>query len=180
MICRVLDSWNQALTHFLKRCDVLIPPNLVANHYKQAENTPEVSTKKQVLFYTFKGSMWRPRGLANNIPLRRWIPGRCPSPRHPRNDRATSVPLRQTPSRKNRVGGIQTEKLKAAAEIKDNQKSRKKRKITFDIYKNHSRRYIVRPLKFSKGVCNIVVTKAIGYQQSQYQTCQKMQTSGSA
>jgi len=70
--------------------------------------------------------------------------------------------------------------LKAAAEIKDNQKSRKKRKITFDIYENHSRRYIVRPLKFSKGVCNIVVTKAIGYQQSQYQTCQKMQTSGSA
>ena len=75
--------------------------------------------------------------------------------------------------KKNRVGGIQTEKLKAAAEIKDKQKSRKKREITFDIHNNHSRRYIVQSLEFSTGICNIVVTEALGYQQSQYQTCQK-------
>lgn len=118
----------------------------MANHYKQEENS--------------KGSMWRPRGLANNIPLRRWIPGRCPSPRHPQNDPATSVPLRHTPSRKKSRWGIQTEKLKAAAEIKDNQKSRKNEKSQFNI--NIVLQTVTYfHLETLKGVSNIVVTEAL-------------------
>ena len=117
--------------------------------------------------------MWRPRGLANNIPLRRWIPGRCPSPRHPRNDRATSVPLRHTPSRKKiALGGYNRRSWKQLQKSMTT-RNPENRKITFDIYNNHSRRYIVRSLKFSKGVSNIVVPEALGYHQSQYQTCQK-------
>ena len=169
-------------THtFSKRCDVLIRPNLVTNHYKQEQNTPEVSTKKQALFYTFKGSTWRPRGLANNIPLRRWIPGRCPSPRHPRNDPATSVPLRHTPSRKkSRWRDTNGEAESSCRNQWQPEIQKKNEKSHLIFFNNHSRRYIVRPLKFSKGVCNIVVREGLSYQQSKYQTCQKMKTSGSA
>ena len=125
--------------------------------------------------------MWRPRGLANNIPLRRWIPGRCPSPRHPRNDPATSVPLRHTPSRKKSRWGIQTEKLKAAAEINDKKTSGKNRKSHLILYINIIlQKATCFHLQTLKGASNMVVTEVLGYQKSHYQTYTKKKTSGSA